>query len=60
VRRALVSLGLLGIVVVLVAAACGATAGPNSGELMFDFGGDDEDAGAGDGGRTPLSLDAGQ
>jgi hypothetical protein len=40
--RILVCLLLLG------AAACGATAGPNSGELMFDFAQEDEDAGAAD------------
>jgi hypothetical protein len=50
---AILSVAAIGIV------ACGATSGPNAGELMFDLSGGDEDAPP-DGGRAPLSLDAGE
>jgi len=57
--RAMAGLVSFIILVAIGIAACGATAGPNSGELMFDFGSDEEDAGADDEARTPLELDAG-
>lgn len=48
--------GVLATSLALSSLACGAVSGPNSGEIMFEFGADEEpDAGV-DSGRRPLSL----
>jgi hypothetical protein len=46
------------VALALLAWACGAATSPGSGELMFDFAAEEEDAGA-DSGRRPLPLDGG-
>ncbi|MBW2460687.1 MAG: hypothetical protein JRH11_03510 [Deltaproteobacteria bacterium] len=50
---------LLSALLAIGALACGAASGSNSGEIIFDFGADEEAESEADAGRQPLSLDAG-